>query len=234
MSECKVSDVSSRACEKGTRGCDVKHPMKFPIIPASKQSFGGRKPIYGIGVNDADYVVNPKVDGKHVQCHFYGTWHGMLARCYSEKYHIKQPTYVGCSAAPEFHSFMTFKAWMETQEWQGKHLDKDIMLPGNKVYGPDTCVFVDSEINALLTNVDETKGEFPRGVDYHKPSRKYRSKLSKYGRRVHVGLFDTAEEASASYREAKRLHLLAIACCEPDIRVKRGLYLHSETFRNEQ
>ena len=41
---------------------------------------------------------------------------------------------------------------MESQEWEGKQLDKDIVIPGNKVYSPDACIFVDKRINNLMTS----------------------------------------------------------------------------------
>lgn len=33
---------------------------------------------------------------------------------------------------------------------EGWHLDKDILLKGNKVYSPETCAFVPAKINSLL------------------------------------------------------------------------------------
>jgi len=42
---------------------------------------------------------------------------------------------------------------MERQDWEGKHLDKDILIPGNKIYSPDRCIFVSSLINLLIDKV---------------------------------------------------------------------------------
>jgi len=52
--------------------------------------------VHGFGINDADYAVQPKVNGKQVSCHVYKTWQGMIRRCYSSEWHKRYPTYVGC------------------------------------------------------------------------------------------------------------------------------------------
>ena len=46
-------------------------------------------------------------------------------------------------------------------------LDKDILIKGNKIYGPDTCVFVPHHINSLFTSRKNTRcEELPIGVYY--------------------------------------------------------------------
>lgn len=108
--------------------------------------------VYGVGNNDADYVVEKReeigyVGGKRRRklmwvCPYYQTWKDMIKRCYSTKCQEKFPTYKGCSVSADWHTFSNFKAWMEKQNWEGKQLDKDILIEGNKVYSPETCVFV--------------------------------------------------------------------------------------------
>lgn len=50
------------------------------------------KLVYGVGVNDADYVVSPIISGKRHICPFSIKWKDMLARCYSEKTIKANPT----------------------------------------------------------------------------------------------------------------------------------------------
>lgn len=57
------------------------------------------KLVYGVGINDADYVIGAMVmvDGKHLhawRCPAYAAWSSMLERAYDPKFHAKQPTYV--------------------------------------------------------------------------------------------------------------------------------------------
>lgn len=106
--------------------------------------------IYGIGVNDADYVVNSVVSdtGELTRCAYYTQWKNMMARCYGKSTHKRQPTYVGCSVHPEWHSFTNFRSWMVEQDWKGKALDKDYKVEGNRVYGPDTCTWLTGKQNS--------------------------------------------------------------------------------------
>ena len=74
----------------------------------------------------------------------------MLQRCYSESHLVRQPTYKGCSVCEEWLTFSNFKSWMEQQDWEGKQLDKDLLVYKNKIYSPETCVFVSSVINSFF------------------------------------------------------------------------------------
>jgi len=150
----------------------------FPIIPATKKSLGKRRLIYGIGINDADYMVSADINGKRVICRLYDTWHGMMRRCFSNKLHNKRPTYKGCSVCDEWLTFSNFRSWMMAQDWNNKHLDKDIINPGNKIYSPKNCVFVSTHVNALLTDHRSARGDFLQGVSYCKTSKMFKSEIS--------------------------------------------------------
>ena len=72
------------------------------------------------------------------------------------------------------------------------------------------------------------RGNYPQGV---KPDHKKFQAMLRINRKYkHLGSYDTQDEAESAYREAKRLHLLTIACCEPDVKVKQGIYRHSLTY----
>jgi hypothetical protein len=118
---------------------------------ANKQSLSGRSLIYGIGVNDANYNVKIKKNNKLIwACPFYVKWQSMLSRCYSSYLQKRKPNYIGCSVTPEWHYFSKFRLWMSTQKWEGMELDKDLLVKGNQVYGPDTCCFIPQAINSLF------------------------------------------------------------------------------------
>lgn len=123
----------------------------FPYIPATKQSLSGRRLVYGFGVNDSPYITNILRKGKPRRvCPYYQVWVSMLERAYYPYLHATRPTYKDVSVEEVWHSFMTFREWMARQDWEGMELDKDILIPGNKVYGPEFCVFVTRRTNALL------------------------------------------------------------------------------------
>lgn len=182
---------------------------------------------FGVGVNNADYPVSRKalVDGKLKvvwSCPFYGKWYEMVRRCYSDVYHRKYPTYIGCSVDKHWHIFSNFRAWMETQDWEGKQLDKDILVPRNKVYNPDTCVFITGAVNKFLTDSGKTRGNYPIGVYLHECG-KFKSQVSVNGSPKHLGLYNTPSEAHAAWRSAKHNLALNLALTQKDQRVADAL-----------
>ena len=167
--------------------------------------------LYGVGINDAHYVVYPTINGKRVMCPFYAKWKHMLERCYRPKHHLIHPSYRGCSVVEEWHTFSNFKAWMQTQDWEGKELDKDLKVFGNKVYGPDTCMFIPPLINTFI-NVP-TVGKYKVGVSYDhcRIQNKYQARIRKYGKHYHVGYFNTEDEAHEAYNEKRKEYMLEVA-----------------------
>ena len=170
-----------------------------------------RNLICGVGINDADYVVFPTINGKRVMCPFYMTWKHMIARCYSKVFQEIHPTYIGCYVVDEWHTFSNFKAWMQTQDWKGKDLDKDLKVLGNKVYGPDTCMFIPPLINTFI-NVP-IHGKSKLGVSYYpyKVRNKYIVRIRKYGKHYHIGSFDNEDEAHEAYNEERKKYMLEVA-----------------------
>lgn len=135
-------------------------------------------------------------------------WQSLLTRCYDEKFHKKQPTYKDCSVCEEWHNFQTFAKWYDQNyyevEGEKMQLDKDILIKGNKVYSPDSCVFVPQIINNLFLKHDAARGKFPIGVSFNKNKEKYIASCNNgSGNRGYLGLFDTPEEAFQAYKTAK-------------------------------
>jgi hypothetical protein len=147
----------------------------------------------------------------------YVAWNHMLERCYSPKFQAKWPTYAGCSVQEEWIYFQTFASWYFANYYEilslgRSELDKDILIKGNKIYSPETCVFVPGSINSLFTKSNAKRGKYPIGVDYDKRRNKYRARI-RYGdgRKHHLGYFDTAEEAFEAYKIAKEIHIKDVA-----------------------
>jgi hypothetical protein len=171
-----------------------------------------KKLVQGVGVNDADYLVHTLINGVRVRCAFYQTWINMLERCYNANVQKMQPTYIGCTVANDWLSLSKFKLWMENEEWQGKQLDKDILIQGNKSYSPSTCIFVTREINSLLTDRYNARGLLPLGVTDVTPRIKpYKAQCKAYGKANHIGYYDTPEEAHEAYKKFKYKYIAEIA-----------------------
>lgn len=183
------------------------------------------KLVYGIGLNDADYAVGPKIDGRQIICPFYRVWRSMIERCYDHKSHAKYPTYICCSVCPEWLRFSAFKAWMEAQEWQGKALDKDLLIPGNKIYSPAACAFVDPSINSFLTDSAAIRGKFPIGVNLNKPAKKYQASCNNQfiKKKEHLGLFDCPVKAHEAWRARKHELACQLADKQTDQRIANAL-----------
>jgi len=193
--------------------------------------------VYGVGINDSDYNVYlwELIGGvrKMVwRCPFYEKWKSMLRRCYSEEFHNNNPTYSGCSTSPEWHRFMTFRAWMENQEWEGKHLDKDLLVKGNKIYGPDTCVFLTDTINYFLKERGASRGSFPIGVHFEKQTGKFVAQIGDTvnGGRLRLGYFDTPEEAHQAWLTEKLRQAKILTADQSDPRVAEALINRYENY----
>lgn len=138
----------------------------------------------------------------------YTSWRNMLIRVYDKKVHARFPSYIGTSVVDEWHNFQVFAEWFYAQEYslnESFDLDKDLLVFGNKTYGPETCSYVPKEINYLLLGTsDPTKGNI-QGVTRVGDS--YRVRISKNNVQEHLGMFPTEAEAYAAYKAAKEAHV---------------------------
>lgn len=175
--------------------------IEFIERPISKGAISRRKLVYGVGINDANYASCYVIDGKHIYCPYYLRWRSMLARCYTEGSLSRNPTYIGCSVDEEWLLFSNFRLWMSKQDWHGKHLDKDILIQGNKIYSAKTCIFVTPEVNNLIINGAVRRGILPVGVS--KCGDKFAAFCKKNGKNVNLGTYSTSVMAFNAYREFK-------------------------------
>lgn len=166
------------------------------------------KSLCGVGVVGVKYGTRYKNEsGENVMVKQYNIWSHMIKRCYSDKSENKDKTYKGCTVSENFKHYEYFYEWCNKQVGFGNdgwHLDKDLLVKGNKVYSENTCVFLPQELNNLLTNRSNNRGEFPIGVCYRKREGKYSSALSlNKGNPTTLGYYNTPEEAFYAYKEAK-------------------------------
>lgn len=134
------------------------------------------------------------------------------------------PTYIGCEISEEWKIFSNFKAWMETQDWVGADLDKDILFPDNKLYSKDTCVFVTQNLNKFLTDSGATRGEYMIGVYWNKKAEKFHAKCRDGSdKRVNLGFFNTELEAHLAWKDCKHKLACKLAEDQSDSRVAEAL-----------
>ena len=164
--------------------------------------------VFGVGINNRE--IPTSIDGKTTK--EYNLWRSMLQRCYSKSFLEERPTYVGCSVSDTFLYYHLFHAWCQIQVGFGKEgyqLDKDLLIKSNKLYSEDTCVFIPSVLNALLTKRTLDRGLLPIGVTKH--GKGFRAQCKIDGKTKSLGTFQTVEEAFKEYKLFKESHIKAQA-----------------------
>ena len=185
----------------------------YEEIPANNRSLSSRKPVYGIGINDSQYLTSHKINGKTNTCPYYKKWMSMFVRCYSGNY----PTYDGCSVCDEWIYFSKFKSWMKSQDWTGKELDKDLKIIGNKIYSPEACVFVNSHINSLMLDNKKSRGVYPVGVYLNKFSGKFMAYCAVNRKPKFLGYFKNVSEAAEARTKAKFNEMIRVSKLYPSV-----------------
>lgn len=162
------------------------------------------KLVYGLGINDANYQVASRVDGRLVICEYYTKWRNLIRRCSSmDSYRSFEDN----NLFADWIYFSRFKSWMETQNWKGLELDKDILSGGTGTYSPETCAFVPRYLNTILNYQKYKDGKNAIGVTYEEPvtsnSRPYAALISVKGKRKYLGSHKTSEAAHKAWQWAK-------------------------------
>ena len=173
-----------------------------------------RKLVHGVGVNDANYSVTKTDNGRQTwMCPFYKRWKSMLKRCYSEKYHEKYPTYIDCTVFKEWLIFSNFKKWMESKDYIDKHLDKDLIEEGNKIYSPEKCLFLNQMVNKFMTSRKAARGELLLGVTWNKQRKKFHSQCKNpfTNKDGYLGLFTRELEAHKAWQKKKLEHAIDLS-----------------------
>ena len=179
----------------------LKGSIKNPFFPA----------IYGVGFMAIGDYKSRDENGKQTKC--YTTWAHMHKRCYDPKYQEKYPTYKGCKVCQLWNNYQEFAKWNNENYYEVGNermaLDKDILCKGNKIYSPKTCVYVPQSINKLFVKRDKCRGDLPIGVSKYED--KFVAKLTKDNKQIHLGTYDTPEQAFQVYKQAKEQYIKEVA-----------------------
>ena len=167
--------------------------------------------VYGVGFMGIGDYKSCDGNGKDTKC--YDVWFSMHQRCYDSKFHAKEPSYENCTVCKEWNNYQNYAKWSDENYYEVGNeqmdLDKDILKKGNKVYSPDTCIYVPHSINVLFVKSNKIRGELPIGVC--KVGNKFQAYLHKHNRKIHLGTYTTPEEAFLVYKEHKELYIKEVA-----------------------
>lgn len=164
--------------------------------------------LFGVGINDIYLSQNTPL---------YYTWKDMLERCYKKD--KRHNAYKDCYVCDEWLTLSKFREFFDLNYIDGFCLDKDYLYPGNKVYSPDTCIFIPKEINSLLVRCGRDENGKLHGVNYNKKLKKYVANVSNSGngKRIHIGVYTTMQEAENAYIHKKKEIIKNIADKYKDI-----------------
>ena len=188
------------------------------------------KTIYNVaclGEDKATYI--DPITKRNKKFDSYVHWYEMIRRCYNPKEINKFKNYNSCTVCEEWLNYSTFKKWYNNNYYKVNNeemrLDKDILIKGNKIYSPETCIFVPNRINVLFTNRKNDRGKYPIGVYLYNGKFKSQCSTHKDGvtSRILIGTFNTSEEAFYSYKEFKEKYIKEVADEYKD-RIPKKLY----------
>lgn len=180
----------------------------------------------GWGINDADYVVQPTIEGRRRYCPVYRDWKAMVERCNSSQYLIKYPTYRDVTVCEEWKYFSNFRKWVleeqPNKDWQNCVLDKDIL--GGSVYSATSCVYVTKTLNGFITDRKRFRGTRYIGVMQERYG-KYLAYINNpfTKSRVNLGSYFSELEAHKAWQAKKHEYACLLAEQQQDPRVAKAL-----------
>lgn len=171
------------------------------------------KSVFGVGyLGEGKYkaYINNKPTRNYI------IWSDMLERCYDKKHQEKHPSYKGCTVESSWHNFQVFSEWYYENYYEiddlKMHLDKDIIIHGNRTYCSDACVFIPEEINRLFIYNKSKRGKYPIGVYYSKSIGKFVAQCNNQsGSQVFLGHFDNELKAFNVYKTYKEKQIKNVA-----------------------
>ena len=196
----------------------------------------GKVLVYGVGMNDVDIPTRHcGENGARVgNNRYYNVWFSMMERCYSEKYQSSRPSYRGCSVHQDWHKFSNFMNWLDTQpqaDWQTKQMDKDLLVKGNKEYGPNTCCFLSNHENNIFKLSISPLGS----VSYASGNRKkpWRARVECKGKHIDLGYYTSEEEASVVSANAGIQRAVNLALLNPHRFIQNAMFSWIADWKQE-
>ena len=186
---------------------DIVYNIQYDNFKKGKVKNPYKKDIYNVACIGNTRNIKDK-DLKYI----YDGWHNMIERCYTQQQNYQSYQKENCSVCDEWLCFENYYYWYKENHYTINDeiicLDKDILCHNlklkDKIYSPETCLFVPQRINMLFikNNHNRIDSSLPIGVretQYHTYVSTCRDINNKQVRRY----FKTVEEAFNFYKEQK-------------------------------
>lgn len=181
------------------------------------------KMVRGVAINDADYQVSNNKVG--IICPYYRFWFDMINRCYSGK----QNTYSDVSVCDDWLIFSSFKDWMIDKDYSGKHLDKDLLVYGNKIYSPETCMFIPEYINYIFKY---RKSSYLMGARPSPGCSNWTASMVREGERIYLGSFGSELDANLAYVSCAIERINSIGIDSTDDDLSQALFARADLLQS--
>lgn len=195
----------------------------------------GKRLIYGIGINDVDAHTMWMENGKMMRDPYYHIWNGLLRRCYSPESQKQKPAYIGVNVHPDWHRFSKFKEWVDNQpqkDWRDLHMDKDLLVKGSKVYGPDTCCFLTHQENNIFRPSIVPLGHCRYRKDCRKtPWESCSTGGNRHGN--HLGYYTTKEEGEVVAGRESIRRIMEIVNANPHQFIREAMMRWVDEWKQE-
>jgi hypothetical protein len=148
-----IKFLETKAEVSARKSAIIKGQVRDPMLPA----------LFGVG-----YIGIGRFNSKttHNGIKIYSRWQCMIDRCYASSRNKNNSTYSYVLVCKEWHNFQYFAQWfVENYPCDGLlyELDKDKLAVGNKIYSPDTCVFVTHKENSRISKQKKYLAKSPNG-----------------------------------------------------------------------
>lgn len=150
---------------------------------------------------------------EEVRADIYKRWNSLVRRTLCPTFYVpnRRNSYEDVTLCEEWHNFQNFCRFCAENKYYHRdfHLDKDLLVRGNKIYSPEACCFLPQYLNGVISINYETGNGLPVGVN--KKGSKYEAAISYKGSRKRIGVYSTTEEASVAYVKAKEAYVKELA-----------------------
>jgi hypothetical protein len=168
------------------------------------------KTIYGVGfIGIENYSLLKNISSRKS----YQIWRDIFYRCYSNK----GDSYKDCYVCEEWKNYSNFENWFLENYYEVNHervhIDKDLILKGNREYSPKFCLFLPQTINQIFQTHEKRDTNILTGVAPY-GTKKFIGQCSvslPSRKRLYSQPFDSENEARQWYLKTKREYILFVA-----------------------